>query len=189
MDRLKETIVSKGKVVSESVLKVDSFLNHQIDCDLLDEAGEHFFTYFTDRPVDRIMTVESSGIAVATACARYFKTPVVFAKKQKPGTMTGDVLTTQVHSFTKNTDYTLTLSKEFIQKGENILIVDDFLARGNAASGLADLVETAGAAVAGVGIVIEKGFQPGRSILENRGYDVYSLAVVESLADNRVTFQ
>ena len=188
MEKLKEIIKTKGKVVSESILKVDSFLNHQIDYNLMDAIGNEFFNYFKDKNIDRILTIEASGIAVGMATAKFFNKPFVFAKKKKPTTMSGKVLSTKVISFTKNINYDISLSSEFINQGENILIVDDFLARGNAASGLCDLIEKAGAKVVGIGIVIEKSFQPGRKMLAEKGYDICSLARIKSLNNNKISF-
>ena len=188
MEKLKRIIKSRAKVVSESILKVDSFLNHQIDYTLMDDIGENFYSYFKDKKVDRILTIEASGIAIGIVAARLFKKPFVFAKKRKPSTMAGKVLSTKVTSFTKSIDYDISLSCEFINQGEHVLIVDDFLARGNAALGLCELVEEAGAIVAGIGIVIEKSFQPGREKLLEKGYNLCSLARVKSLKNNKISF-
>ena len=188
MEKLKRIIEIRAEIISESILKVDSFLNHQIDYNLMDDIGEHFFNYFKNMQIDRVLTIEASGIAIGMATARFFQKPFVFAKKKKPSTMPGKVLSTKVISFTKNIDYDVSLSCEFISRGENVLIVDDFLARGNAASGLCELVEKAGAIVAGIGIVIEKSFQPGRKMLLEKGYDICSLARIKSLNNNKISF-
>jgi len=188
MEKLKKIVAAKAEVISESILKVDSFLNHQIDCELMDDIGKDFFDFFKTKNIDRILTIEASGIAIGMTTAKLFQKPFVFAKKKKPNTMLGKVLSTKVTSFTKNIDYSISLSNEFINLGENILIVDDFLARGNAALGLCNLVEQAGAIVAGIGIVIEKSFQPGRKKLLEKGYDLCSLIRIKSLNNNRIDF-
>ncbi|MCK5313142.1 MAG: xanthine phosphoribosyltransferase [Desulfobacteraceae bacterium] len=188
MEKLKRIIETRAEVISESILKVDSFLNHQIDYNLMDDIGEEFYNYFKDKRVDRVLTIEASGIAIGMATAKFFQKPFVFAKKKKPSTMLGKVLSTDVTSFTKNIDYAISLSSEFINQNENVLIVDDFLARGNAASGLCDLVKKAGATIAGIGIVIEKSFQPGRKMLLEHGYDICSLVRIKSLNNNKISF-
>ncbi len=155
----------------------------------MDDIGEEFYNYYKNKSIDRILTIEASGIAIGMATAKFFKKPFVFAKKKKPSTMLGKVFSTKVISFTKNIDYEISLSSEFINPNENILIVDDFLARGNAASGLCDLVEQAGARIAGIGIVIEKSFQPGRKMLLEKGYDICSLVRIKALDDkNKISF-
>ncbi len=188
MEKLKRIIEQQAEVISESILRVDSFLNHQIDYDLMDEMGQAFYSYFKNKEIDRILTIEASGIAVGMAAARFFQKPFVFAKKKRPGTMSGKTFSTKVFSFTKNRDYDISLSARFINQGENVLILDDFLAEGNAATGLCTLVEKAGAHVAGIGIVIEKSFQPGREILLKRGVDLFSLARVKSLNSKKISF-
>ena len=188
MDLLKNMILEKGHVINEDILKVDSFLNHQVDYNLMKEIGKEFYEYFKDKNITKIFTIESSGIAPAIMTAAEFKVPMVFLKKQKPNTLNNNTYQTEVKSFTKQTTYNLTLSKEYINKNDNILIIDDFLANGEAAKGTIKLVEDAGAKVTGIGIVIEKSFQPGRNILEEKGYDVYSLARISSLKDNKIEF-
>ena len=188
MEKLKRIIETRAEVISQSILKVDSFLNHQIDYTLMDDIGEEFYNYFKDRPIDRILTIEASGIAIGIATAKFFSKPFVFVKKKKPSTMSGKILSTKVTSFTKNISYDISLASEFINQGENILVVDDFLAMGNAALGLCKLVEKAGATVAGIGIVIEKSFQPGRDILINKKYDVFSLIRIKSLSNDKISF-
>jgi len=188
MDLLRNIILRKGHVINEDILKVDSFLNHQVDYELMKEIGKEFFEYFKDKNITKVFTIESSGIAPAIMTASEFKVPMVFLKKQKPNTLNNNTYQTEVKSFTKQTTYNLTLSKEYINKNDNILIIDDFLANGEAAKGTIKLVEDAGASVAGIGIVIEKSFQPGRKYLEEKGYDVYSLARISSLKDNKIEF-
>lgn len=188
MDLLKKMILEKGHVINEDILKVDSFLNHQVDYNLMQEIGKDFYNYFKDKNITKIFTIESSGIAPAIMTATKFKVPMVFLKKQKPNTLANNTYQTEVKSFTKQTTYNLTLSKEYICENDNILIIDDFLANGEAAKGTIKLIEGAGAKIAGIGIVIEKSFQPGRKYLEEKGYDVYSLARIKSLKDNKIEF-
>lgn len=185
MELLKKSIREKGSVKNSSLLKVDSFLNHQIDPNLMYEIGKEFKNIFMEKKVDKVLTIEASGIAVGIATAYSFNVPLVFAKKNKPSTME-DNYTTKVRSFTKNKEYDITISKEFIKKGEKILVVDDFLAMGNAVLGLNKIVKEAGAEVIGVGIVIEKGFQEGRKFLEEANLNLKSLAIVESLENNKI---
>ena len=188
MELLKNMISEKGKVINEDILKVDSFLNHQVDYNLMKEIGKDFYNYFKDKNITKIFTIESSGIAPAIMTSSEFKVPMVFLKKQKPNTLNNNVYQTEVKSFTKGTTYNLTLSKDFISENDNILIIDDFLANGEAAKGAIKLIKEAGAKVAGIGIVIEKSFQPGRKYLETQGYDVYSLARIKSLKENKIEF-
>lgn len=185
MKLLKEMIIEKGSVKNSKLLKVDSFLNHQIDPNLMYEIGKEFKNVFEDKKVNKVLTIEASGIAIGIGTAYAFNVPMVFAKKNKPATMSENY-NTIVHSFTKNKDYNITVSKEFINKGDKILIVDDFLAMGNAVIGLKKIVEEAGAEVIGVGIVIEKGFQNGGKLLRESGLHLKSLAIIDSLEDNKI---
>lgn len=188
MERLQKRILQDGHALTETVLKVDSFLNHQVDPDLMYEAGTYFKNYFKDHKITKIFTVESSGIAPAVMTAMQMNLPMVILKKQTSKTLNGDVYQTTVRSYTKSLDYELTLSKKYITKEDNVLIIDDFLANGEASLGAARLVEAAGAKVGGVGIVIEKSFQPGRKLLEDKGYEVYSLARVSKLSKEHIEF-
>jgi len=188
MDFLKQMILNKGQVINEDILKVDSFLNHQVDFKLMDEIGLEFYNYFKNSGVTKIFTIESSGIAPAIMTSYKFEVPMVILKKQTSSILQDDFYQTEVKSFTKNVTYNLTLSKKYISPNDNILIIDDFLANGEAAKGAIKLVEDAGAKVAGIGIVIEKSFQPGRKILEDLGYHVYSLARIKSLENNKIEF-
>ncbi len=189
MKLLKERIISDGHVVSESALRVDSFLNHQLDAELMNEIGKEFAERFSTSGVTKIVTIEASGIAVAIMAGLYMKVPVVFAKKAKPSTM-ADSYTTEIFSFTKNKTSNVTIAKNFISADDNILVIDDFLARGHASEGLISIIEQqAKAKVAGVGIVIEKGFQDGGSRLREGGYRVESLAVVKSLNNSTIVFE
>ena len=188
MNLLKQMIQDKGYVINEDILKVDSFLNHQVDYNLMKEIGKEFFNYFKDKNVTKIFTIESSGIAPALMTATEFNVPMVFLKKQTPSTLNNSAYQTVVKSFTKGSTYNLTLSKEYISENDNILIIDDFLANGEAAKGTIKLIESARAKVAGIGIVIEKSFQPGRDYLESQGVDIYSLARINSLKNNMIEF-
>ena len=188
MEKLKEKILAEGEALSDSILKVDSFLNHQVDVNLMKEIGEEFGKYFKDKNITKVVTIESSGISPATMTALYLNVPLVFLKKQKPNTLNNNILQTTVKSFTKGETYELTVSKKYIKKDENILIIDDFLANGEAASGATRLIEALNANVCGICIVIEKSFQPGRKLLESKGYDVYSLARIKQLSDGKVYF-
>lgn len=188
MKKLEERILKEGRALSKEVLKVDSFLNHAVDAKLMYEIGEEFKKYFDNHNITRIFTIESSGIAPAVMTALLMKLPMVTLKKKTSKILNGDVYQTTVHSFTKNSDYELTLSKDYINKNDNVLIIDDFMANGEASLGAARLVEEAGAKVAGIGIVIEKSFQPGRHILDEKGYDVYSLARISKLDKDIIEF-
>ena len=188
MESLKQMILDKGHVINEDILKDDSFLNHQVDCNLMKEIGLDFYNHFKNKNITKVFTVESSGIAPALITALEFKVPMVILKKQKPNTLNDNFYHTPVKSFTKQITYNLILSKEYISKDDNILIIDDFLANGEAAKGIIKIIEDAGASIAGFGIVVEKSFQQGRKILDNLGYDVYSLARIKSLKNNKIEF-
>ena len=188
MNLLKEKIISEGKVLSDTVLKVDSFLNHQIDPLLMKEIGEEFANRFTDEVITKILTIESSGIAPSTMLGLIIGAPVVFARKRKSLTLSGNVFTSKVHSFTKNETNEISVSKDFISSDDNVLIVDDFLANGEAVKGLLDIAKQAGATIVGVGIVIEKGFQQGGQLLREQGLRIESLANIKSLANGKIEF-
>ncbi len=188
MDLLKKMILDKGHVIDENILKVDSFINHQVDSKLMEEIGLEFYNYFKKVNITKVFTIESSGIAPALMTSYNLNVPMIILKKQTSSILNDDIYQTQVKSFTKNTTYNLTLSKEYISKDDQILIIDDFLANGEAAKGAIELVENAGAKVVGIGIVIEKSFQPGRKFLDDLGYDVYSLARIKSLKENKIKF-
>ncbi len=183
-----KAINERGSVLSDGVLKVDSFLNHQIDTNLMINIGKEFAKLFKDEQITRVVTIESSGIAPSLMAANELNVPLVFARKRKSVTMNKDVFTSSVYSFTKQETYEITVSKNYLSKEDRVLIIDDFLANGQAALGLASMVEQAGATVAGIGIVIEKSFQDGRTKLDNAGYKVESLARVKSLQNGKVTF-
>lgn len=184
MNKLKEKIISDGKVFEGDVLKVDSFLNHQIDTELLKWIGEEFRRRFDGFKIDKILTIEASGIAIASSVALCFGVPLLFAKKSESVNVTGNKFFSKVYSFTHKCWNTIYVSAEYLSKGERVLIVDDFLASGSAIEGLVDLVSQADAEVAGIGICIEKSFQDGGMKIRTRGYMLESLAIIESM-DNR----
>ena len=178
---LEERIARDGVVKAEGVLKVDSFLNHQMDIDLFNEMGAEFKRLFADAPINKILTIEASGIGIAAIAAQHFGVPVVFAKKSQSINLDGDMYSTRIQSFTHGKVFNVIVSKKFIGPDDRVLIIDDFLANGCALDGLIEIVESAGAAVEGIGIAIEKGFQPGGKNLRERGYRLESLAIVESM--------
>ena len=181
MNFLEERILEEGGVKPGNVLKVDSFLNHQIDMELMDRMGEEFHRRCADQPITKVLTIETSGIAIACSVARCFHVPVVFAKKSRSINIDGEVYVAEVESFThKNTNYVL-VSKKFLSEEDRVLIIDDFLANGCALQGLISIVESADATVVGCGIAVEKGFQEGGWRIRNLGYQVESLAVVETM--------
>lgn len=181
MKLLEERIAHDGVVKAEGVLKVDSFLNHQMDIDLFNEMGAEFKRLFADAPINKILTIEASGIGIAAIAAQHFGVPVVFAKKSQSINLDGDVYSTRIQSFTHGKVFNVIVSKKFIGPDDRVLIIDDFLANGCALDGLIDIVESAGATVEGIGIAIEKGFQPGGKNLRERGYRLESLAIVDSM--------
>lgn len=184
MQLLKERILKDGTVKAGNVLKVDSFLNHQIDVSLMNEIGLEFKRLFGDKNITKILTIEASGIAVACATAAHFENvPVVFAKKAQSINLDGDSYTTKIESFTHKKVYDVIVSKKYIKPDDRILIIDDFLANGCALLGLIDLVKSAGASVEGIGIVIEKGFQTGGKTIREMGIDLQSLAIIDSMDD------
>lgn len=189
MSYLKEMILSHGNVLPNNVLKVDSFLNHQIDPHVIGEIEKEFYQYFKDREITKVFTIEASGIAPALMVAKHFDVPMLFAKKAQPSTLKNESrYETLVHSYTKNLTSKVLISKEYLNETDKVLIIDDFLANGQAALGLMDLVQQAGAETVGVGICIEKTFQPGRKLIEEKGVDVFSICRVSSLEDGQVTF-
>lgn len=190
MNFLEERIVRDGQVRPGEILKVDSFLNHQLDVALLDEIGKTFYEKYKDCGITRILTIEASGIAIAMMTGRYFQVPVVFAKKAKSKNLDGELYTSKVHSYTYGKDYDITLSKKFLTSEDTVLLVDDFLAVGKAMNGLLDICRQAGAKVGGIGIAIEKGFQHGGEKLRGEGLDVTSIAIVDSMGDDgSITFR
>jgi xanthine phosphoribosyltransferase len=189
MELLKKRIIEYGRIISPEILKVDSFLNHQIDPVLMNEIGDEFAKLFGSEKITKILTIESSGIAPSLMTAFKMGVPLLFAKKSLPSTMTTGTYSSGVHSFTKNRDYNIFVSSQLMQQGERILIIDDFLAHGSASNALIDLVDQSGAELAGVGIVIEKGFQNGGEILRQKGIRLESLAVIESMTEDTIHFR
>lgn len=184
MQLLKERILKDGKVRSGNVLKVDSFLNHQMDIELFGELGKEFKRRFADQTVTKILTIEASGIGIACIAAQYFNVPVVFAKKNQTKNIAGDVYTSKVESFTHGRIYDIIVSKDFLKPEDKILVIDDFLANGAALLGLINLIRDAGATLVGAGIVIEKGFQEGGRLVRGSGVRVESLAIIEAMHEN-----
>ena len=191
MKLLEERIRKDGIVKPGNVLKVDSFLNHQMDVNLFREIGKEFQRRFAGEEITKILTIEASGIGIACVVAEIFNVPVVFAKKTQTKNIAGDVYTTKVESFTHGRVYDIIVSKEFLGKGDKVLLIDDFLANGCALMGLLDLAKEAGATVEGIGIAIEKGFQNGGRIIRNLGYHLESLAIVDGMDDKtgEITFR
>lgn len=183
MRLLEERIRKDGIVKPGNVLKVDSFLNHQMDVTLFNEMGKEFKRLFSDRPVNKILTIEASGIGIACIVAQHFNVPVVFAKKTQSINIDGEVYTSKIESFTHKRSYDVIVSKKYISKEDHILIIDDFLANGCAVNGLIEMILSAGATVEGVGIAIEKGQQPGGKLLRDQGIRVESLAIIDSMND------
>ena len=181
MNFLEERIVKDGIVKEGNVLKVDSFLNHQMDVELFNEMGKEFKRLFADKPINKILTIEASGIGIACIVAQSFHVPVVFAKKSQSVNIDGDLYTSKVESFTHKRVYDIIVSKKFLSADDHVLIIDDFLANGCAVMGLIDLINEAGATLEGVGIAVEKGFQQGGKLIREKGIRLESLAVIESM--------
>ena len=188
MKLLKDRILKDGVVKPGNVLKVDSFLNHQMDIDLMNEIGKEFRRRFPSDEITKILTIEASGIGIACITAQYFHVPVVFAKKAQSINLDGDVYHTRVQSFTHQKIYDVILSKKFLPQNDRVLIIDDFLANGCALQGLIDIIKKAGASIEGAGIVIEKGFQQGGRLIREQGIHLESLAVISSMTDSEVQF-
>ena len=189
MHLLEERIRKDGVVKAGNVLKVDSFLNHQMDIALFNEMGKEWKRLFEGIKVNKILTIEASGIGIAAIAAQYFDAPVVFAKKTMTINLDGELYTTQVESFTHQRVYNVVISKRFLTPNDHVLIIDDFLANGNALNGLMEMVKQAGATLAGVGIAIEKGFQNGGRALREKGIKLESLAVIKSMDDVKGTIE
>lgn len=189
MELLKQKILDCGRALDEHVLLVDSFLNNQVDVKLMQEVGREFARRFADAGITRIVTIESSGIAPAAMAALEMDLPLVILKKSKSSILKEGILQTEVFSFTKNAPYQLTLKPQFVHPGDRVLLIDDFLANGEAALGASSLLERAGAQVAGIGIVIAKTFQPGLKKLQEAGYRVEILAPVKRMAENLIEFE
>lgn len=191
MELLKQKILNEGEVYEGNILKVDCFLNHQIDCSFMSLVGDEFYSLFKEDKPNKILTIEASGIAIGAMVAQKFCCPLVFAKKTKSKNIAGEVYTTKVYSFTKDITYDIMVSKRFLGEGDRVLIVDDFLANGNALVGLIELVKMSGAHLVGCGTVIEKGYQKGGDNLRAQGIKVESLAIVEGMdhTTGEVTFR
>ncbi len=181
MNCLEARIAKDGVVKEGNVLKVDSFLNHQMDIELMDEIGKEFYRRFKGKPINKVLTIEASGIAIAYAVAQQFHVPLLFAKKSKSINIAGDTYTAEVESFTHKNKNTVLVSKQFLSEKDHVLIIDDFLANGCALQGLISIVNQAGGTVEGIGIAVEKGFQVGGQLIRNLGYQLESLAIVESM--------
>ncbi len=190
MELLKQRILKDGIVKDGDILKVDSFLNHQMDISLFREIGKEFKKRFADSEINKILTIESSGIGIACIAAEYFDVPVVFAKKSKTRNIAGEVYTGRVKSFTHGKIYDVIVSKDFLSKDDKVLVIDDFLANGCALLGLTHIIEESGAQFVGAGIVIEKGFQRGGDLLRSKGIRIESLAIIDSMdSKNGITFR
>ena len=189
MNFLEERIMKDGIVKEGNVLKVDSFLNHQMDIELIDQMGAEFKRRFANKPITKILTIEASGIGIACLVARHFNVPVVFAKKAKSINLDGDMYTAEVESFTHGNKNTVIVSKKYLDPQDHILIIDDFLANGCALQGLISIIQQSGAQVEGIGIAIEKGFQSGGKIIRNLGYQLESLAIVDGMDATTRTIQ
>lgn len=185
---LVQRIKQDGKCLEDGILKVDSFINHQIDPTLLQSMSIEFVRRFANKEINKILTIEASGIAPAVMVGFLLNVPVVFAKKKKPSTM-DNMLVTEVFSFTKNKSYTVCVSKDYLHEGDKVLFIDDFLANGNAAKGIIELVEKANATLSGMGFLVEKSFQHGGDYLREKGYQVESLAIIDSLDNCKITFK
>lgn len=186
---MEDKILSEGKVLPGDILKVDCFLNHRIDVPFLLEMGKEIARLYKDIPVNKILTIETSGIPIAFAAAQYMNVPVVFVKKNKSGNISDDVYSSRVASFTRKNVYDAVVSKEFLNSEDKVLVIDDFLAKGNALTGLIDIINQAGATLLGCAIAIEKGFQGGGDELRAKGVRVDSLAIIDSMTENSLSFR
>lgn len=186
---MENKILSEGRVLPGDILKVDCFLNHRIDVPFLLEMGEEIARLYKDEPVNKILTIETSGIPIAFAAAQYMNVPVVFVKKSKSGNISDDVYSSRVTSFTKKNVYDAVVSKDFLSSEDRVLVIDDFLAKGNALTGLIDIINQAGATLSGCAIAIEKGFQGGGDELRAKGVRVDSLAIIDSMTENSLSFR
>ena len=189
MKLLEDKIATEGISVGTDILKVDMFLNHQMDVNLLDEMGKEFYRLFKDSGATKIVTIESSGIAIAVFTAKYFNLPALFAKKANHKNVGNEVYSAKCYSFTHGKEYTMNVYKKYLNLGDKVLIIDDFMAGGNACNALIDIINQAGAEVVGIGIAIEKGFQPGGKALRDKGYKVRSLAIIDSMNDGKISFR
>ena len=188
MKLLKDRIRADAKIVSPEVIRVDSFINHQLDVDFLELLAQEFYARFKDKNITKILTIEASGIAIAVLAARYFKVPVIFAKKTASRNLDKKTYRSKIYSFTKQKEYDIQVGAEYVNAADTVLVLDDFLANGKAALGLADIIEQAGAKVGGFGFVIEKSFQEGGKTLRQMGFVVESLAIIREIKDNGIVF-
>lgn len=189
MKLLKEKILEEGRVEEGNILKVDSFLNHQLDIELLNEIGKEFKSRFKNEGITKILTIETSGIAIAAITAQYFNLPVLFARKTDSKNLDKETYESNVYSYTKEKSYKIRIAKRYLNKNDKVFLIDDFLANGKALLGLKDIVEQAGATLVGAGIVIEKGFQKGGDSLREDGIRIDSLAIIDSLEDGKIIFR
>lgn len=189
MKALEDKIKEQGKVIAGDILKVDAFLNHQIDVDLMMQMGKDIYNYYSDRPITKVLTLEVSGIAIAMAVAHYFKVPMVFAKKSQSLTLSDPTYVSQAYSYTKEKNYQVRVDQAYLSSSDCVLIVDDFLANGQALKALINLVKQAGGQVGGIGIAIEKCFQAGGQELRQEGYHIYSLARIAGFENGQVIFE
>lgn len=189
MRTLKQRILDEATVIGTEILKVDNFLNHQVDVEFLTEIGAEFYKRFGQEQVTKILTIESSGIAVACMTAPFFKTPVIFAKKVESRNLVGDTYSSEIYSYTRDKSYRVHVSRNYLSAQDRVLIIDDFLANGKAVQGLIDIVNQAGACLVGVGIVIEKGFQDGGNQLRKSGVKLESLAIIAAMNEKEIVFQ
>jgi len=189
MTLLEQKIITEGKVLQGGILKVDGFLNHQLDVAFLTKLGEEIYNKFRDCGVNKVLTVEASGIGIACFAAQFFNCKVVFARKSKSSNMSNDVYSSTAYSYTHKTTNNVIISKEYLTKDDNVLLIDDFLANGEATKALIDLINQAGATLKGVAIAVEKGFQGGGDKLREQGVDLLSLAIVDKMDENGITFR
>lgn len=189
MEQLKQRILAEGNVKSGNVLKVDSFLNHQMDINLFDEMGKELKVRYQNEKITKIITIEASGIGIACVVARHFNVPVVFAKKSESRNLDGDLYTSSVYSFTHQKEYMIRVSKKFLTEEDRVLVIDDFLANGKALIGLLDIINQSGATLVGAGIAIEKGFQGGGDALREQGIRIESLAIVDEMGEGFIKFR
>ena len=189
MELLKEKILKKGNIVEDNIIKVDSFLNHQVDVELLNEIGKEFKKIFRDEKIDKILTAEVSGIAIAAIVAQYFHVPMVFARKTESKNLDKEIYKSEVYSYTNGITYSIRVSKRYLKEGENILVIDDFLANGRAVEGLIDIIQKAKANLVGIGVVIEKGFQLGGKKIRDKGIRLESLAIINSIKNGKIRFE
>lgn len=189
MDKLKQMIIERGEIRDGDILMVDSFINHQLDADFLYEMGKEIYNLFKGEEITKIVTIEVSGIAIAIMAGLLFKVPVVFAKKTESLNLDTDIYKEKVISYTKKKEYNIMISKKYLNSNDKVLIIDDFLAEGNAMNGLINLVKESNADVKGIAIAIEKGFQKGGKILREHGYNLQSLAIIDKMENNMITFR